>query len=82
MDSLLSELEQQGVVAVLVIDRVEDAVPLARALVTGGIQAIELTLRTEAAIESVAEIRRHVPEIVLGIGTVLTADQLDQVCDA
>jgi len=82
MDAIVSRLGEQGVVAVLVIDRVEDAVPLARALVAGGIRAIELTLRTGAAIASVAEIRQHVPEIALGIGTVLTADQVDLVCDA
>lgn len=82
MDSLVAELAEQGVVAVLVIDRVEDAVPLARALVAGGIGAIELTLRTDAAIAAVAEIHREVPDILLGIGTVLTPQQVDQVCDA
>lgn len=60
------------VVPVITIDRAEDAVPLARALVAGGIRAIEVTLRTPAAREAAAEIVKSVPEAIVGIGTVLT----------
>ena len=48
-DNLRLQLRQTGVIAVLMIDRVEDAVPLARALLAGGVNGIELTLRTDAA---------------------------------
>src|SRR5437588_10202023 len=59
------------VVPVLTIDRVADAVPLARALVAGGLKVIEVTLRTRAALEAVAAIAAQVPECVVGAGTVL-----------
>jgi 2-dehydro-3-deoxyphosphogluconate aldolase/(4S)-4-hydroxy-2-oxoglutarate aldolase len=75
----VDKLYQSGVVAVLVVDRVEDAVPLARALVDGGVDVMELTLRTPAAIHALIEIVRNVPEITAGIGTILTTDQVEQV---
>jgi 2-dehydro-3-deoxyphosphogluconate aldolase/(4S)-4-hydroxy-2-oxoglutarate aldolase len=62
---------------VLTIDRVEDAVPLARALVAGGITGLEVTLRTPAAPAAAAAIARDVPEAVLGLGTVLTPGDLE-----
>lgn len=67
------------VVPVLTIDRLEDAVPLARALVKGGLRVLEITLRTEAALEALAAIAVEVPQAVVGAGTVLDARQLDQV---
>ncbi len=72
-------VRQSGVVAVLVIDDAANAVPLARALLAGGISAIELTLRTPAALDSLKAIRREVPEIVAGIGTILLPEQVEQV---
>lgn len=73
---------EAGVVAVLVVDREEDAVPLAEALMRGGIRAMELTLRTPAALGGLRAIRRAVPEMIAGVGTVLTPEQVDQVLDA
>jgi 2-dehydro-3-deoxyphosphogluconate aldolase/(4S)-4-hydroxy-2-oxoglutarate aldolase len=70
------------VVAVLVIDRAEDAVPVAEALLSGGVTAIELTLRTPAALDALRQIRQALPEMLAGIGTVLTTDQVTQVIDA
>lgn len=67
------------VVPVLTIDRLEDAVPLARALVKGGLRVLEITLRTEAALAALAAISGEVPQAVVGAGTVLDARQLDQV---
>jgi len=61
------------VIPVLTIERVEDAVPLARALVTGGLKVLEITLRTACAIETIALISREVPDAVTGAGTVLNA---------
>lgn len=64
-------LSRAPVVPVLTIERVEHAAPLARALVAGGLPLMEITLRTEAAIEAARAIAREVPEAVLGIGTIV-----------
>ncbi|MFI6290341.1 bifunctional 4-hydroxy-2-oxoglutarate aldolase/2-dehydro-3-deoxy-phosphogluconate aldolase [Nonomuraea sp. NPDC050790] len=69
----MSLLDLAPVVPVVVIDDVETAVPLARALVAGGLPVIEVTLRTEAALESIARIAAEVPGAVVGAGTVRTA---------
>ena len=69
-------LGSAGVVPVIVIEREEQAVPLARALVKGGLSVLEVTFRTEAAAAALAAIRRDVPEAVVGAGTLLTVDQL------
>ncbi|HEY9538477.1 MAG TPA: keto-deoxy-phosphogluconate aldolase, partial [Kiloniellaceae bacterium] len=61
------------VVPVLVIDEVSTAVPLARALVAGGLKAIEVTFRTAAALEAIRAIAGEVEGAVVGAGTVLTA---------
>jgi len=65
-----------GIVAVLILDRVEDAVQVARSLVAGGVNAIEVTFRTPAALGALTEIRAEVPEVIAGAGTILTADQV------
>ncbi len=70
------------VVPVLVIDEVATAVPLARALVAGGLKAIEVTFRTAAALESIRTIAAEVEGAVVGAGTVLTAAQVDQAVAA
>lgn len=79
---LAEQITESGIVAVLVVDRVEDAVPLARALLAGGIGAMELTLRTPAALDALQAIRREVPEMIAGVGTILTIDQVAQVREA
>jgi 2-dehydro-3-deoxyphosphogluconate aldolase/(4S)-4-hydroxy-2-oxoglutarate aldolase len=63
------------VVPVVVLEDPELAVPLARALVAGGLPVIELTLRTPAALEAIKRIAAEVPEAVVGAGTVTTSDQ-------
>jgi 2-dehydro-3-deoxyphosphogluconate aldolase/(4S)-4-hydroxy-2-oxoglutarate aldolase len=70
-----TRLRDEGVIAVLTVDRVAHAVPLARALVDGGIGILELTMRTPVAVEAVGEIQRHVPEAVVGIGTLISSAQ-------
>jgi 2-dehydro-3-deoxyphosphogluconate aldolase/(4S)-4-hydroxy-2-oxoglutarate aldolase len=65
------------VMPVVVIDRVEQAVPLARALMAGGIRVVEVTLRTACALDAMREIRAAVPEMVVGAGTVLNARDLE-----
>lgn len=80
--SLASKIETCGIVAVLIIDRAEDAPPLAHALLEGGVSAMELTLRTPAALEGLKAVRASVPEMIAGVGTILTTDQVKQVRDA
>ena len=67
------------VVPVLTVERVADAVPLARALVRGGLPVLEITLRTAASLAALAEIVREVPETVVGAGTVLEAAKVAQI---
>lgn len=69
------------VIPVLVIERVEDAVPIGGALVEGGLPVLEVTLRTPAALDAIAAMRQ-VPGAVVGAGTVLNARQYDQACAA
>jgi 2-dehydro-3-deoxyphosphogluconate aldolase / (4S)-4-hydroxy-2-oxoglutarate aldolase len=79
---LAARIEAAGVIAVLVIDRVEDALPLAKALLDGGVNVMELTLRTSAGLAALREIRRGAPEMVAGAGTVLSPEQVDAVKEA
>jgi len=79
---LAQDISTAGIVAVLVVDEVKDAVPLARALLEGGVTVMELTLRTPVAIEALKEIRREVPAMIAGIGTILTTEQLHAARDA
>ncbi len=66
------------VIPVLTVERTADAVPLARALVKGGLPVLEITLRTPVALDALRAMATEVPEAVLGAGTVLNAEQLDQ----
>ena len=63
-------------IPVLTIERAEDAVPLARALVAGGVRVLEVTLRTPVAIDAAKAVIAEVPEAVVGIGTILNANDL------
>jgi len=74
--NLIETLGRAGVIPVIVIEREEQAVPLARALVKGGLPVLEVTFRTKAAAAAIAAIRREVPEAIVGAGTLLTVDQL------
>jgi len=76
---LLKRIETSGVIAVLTVDNPEDALPLAQALADGGVSAIELTLRTSSAIESIRRIRTGLPDMLIGAGTVLNPAQLKEV---
>ncbi|WP_323845145.1 bifunctional 4-hydroxy-2-oxoglutarate aldolase/2-dehydro-3-deoxy-phosphogluconate aldolase [Microbulbifer magnicolonia] len=80
--NLAEVLEQAGVVPVLVIEKVEDALPLAEALVEGGLNVLEITLRTEAALGAVEQIAKHLPDAHVGTGTVLSGDDLRRSVDA
>ena len=76
------KLSESKLIAVLVIDDENDAVSLAQALLAGGVNIMELTLRTPAAIGALKNIRREVPEMTAGIGTILTTTQVDEVVAA
>lgn len=70
------------VIPVVVVDDLEHAVPIARALVEGGLAVIELTLRTPVALDAIHAIARAVPEILVGAGTVVAPGQVKQAVDA
>lgn len=73
---MIETLGRAGIIPVIVIEKEEQAVPLARALVKGGLPVLEVTFRTKAAPGAIAAIRREVPEAVLGAGTLLTPDMV------
>lgn len=79
---LHAHLHRTGVIAVLMLDDANDAVPVARALLAGGVDCIELTLRTEAAMDALKRIRSEVPEMLVGVGTILTPKQVNDVKEA
>ncbi|WP_029190190.1 bifunctional 4-hydroxy-2-oxoglutarate aldolase/2-dehydro-3-deoxy-phosphogluconate aldolase [Verrucomicrobium spinosum] len=81
-EELHERLYGAGVIAVLILDDVEAAVPVAKALVAGGVDAMELTLRTPVALECLRRIRREVPEMTAGVGTILTTGQVNEVVEA
>nr|WP_294556158.1 bifunctional 4-hydroxy-2-oxoglutarate aldolase/2-dehydro-3-deoxy-phosphogluconate aldolase [uncultured Rhodopila sp.] len=75
--ALTELLRNARLVAVLTIERLDRAVPLARALVAGGVRTLEITLRTEAGADAAAAIRDAVPEAIVGLGTVLSTRDLE-----
>jgi len=81
-EELTERIRACGIFAVLVIEDAGDAVPTARALLAGGVAAMELTLRTPAAMESLARIREAVPEMLACVGTILNPKQVGEVAAA
>jgi 2-dehydro-3-deoxyphosphogluconate aldolase/(4S)-4-hydroxy-2-oxoglutarate aldolase len=80
--SALDVLQTGTVVPVIVINNLEYAVPLAKALVAGGIRVLEVTLRTSVAIEAIQMMSKEVPDAIVGAGTVATKNDLRRVADA
>ena len=74
--SVVDRLTGKRIVPVAVIDSVENAVPLARALAEAGLPVIEVTLRTPSALECVRAIRQHCPDVLVGAGTILDVSQV------
>ena len=70
-----------GVMPVIVLDRVADAVPVAKALAAGGIKAVEITLRTPVAIECIKEIKLACPELIVGAGTLVNVRHVEQMAE-
>lgn len=73
---------KQQLICVAVIDRPDDAAPLAEALLAGGLNVMEVTFRTSAAAAAIARIRKSVPQIAVGAGTLLTVDNVKRAADA
>lgn len=82
MNDVLIKLSKIGIVPVVKIDRVEDAVPLARALCDGGLPCAEVTFRTEAAKDAIKAIKKAFPQMLIGAGTVLSQRQVDDAVEA
>lgn len=74
-------LEPIGVMPVMVLHNVEEAVPVAKALYAGGIKAVEITLRTPAALECMTVIKTECPEMVLGAGTLINEKNVEEVAE-
>ena len=80
--SLYKIIENCGVIPVVVLEDAANAVPLAKALLAGGINICEITFRTAAAEEAIRQIALNVPEMIVGAGTVITKEQLKAATDA
>jgi 2-dehydro-3-deoxyphosphogluconate aldolase/(4S)-4-hydroxy-2-oxoglutarate aldolase len=78
-NSTIAKLKDKGIVAVLVIDDLDTAVNSAKALVAGGITAIELALRTPVSYQAIELIHKNVPEMMIGVGTVIKPGQAKKV---
>ncbi len=82
MNEILKTISNIGIVPVVAIEDAKKAVPLAKALVAGGLPTAEITFRTAAAEDAMRAIAAEVPEMLIGAGTVLTPEQLDRALDA
>jgi 2-dehydro-3-deoxyphosphogluconate aldolase/(4S)-4-hydroxy-2-oxoglutarate aldolase len=75
-------VEISPIIPVVTIENIEDAVPLANALIDGGIKIMEVTLRTNIALDAINEIAKNVPDMCVGAGTVCDEIQMEQVLDS
>jgi len=82
MNAVLEQLNKIGIVPVVKIDRVEDAIPLAKALCAGGLPCAEVTFRTDAAAGAIKAMTDNFPNMCVGAGTVLNSAQVDAAIEA
>ena len=82
MNDTLKKIGATGIVPVVVLNKVSDAVPLAQSLIAGGLGCAEVTFRTDAAEESIREIAKKFPDMFVGAGTVLSTEQVDRAIGA
>lgn len=82
MNEVLTKIGKIGIVPVVALDRAEDALPLGKALMIGGIPCAEVTFRTAAAKESISIMTSNFPDMLVGAGTVLTCKQVDEAVEA
>lgn len=81
-NNIMEQISALGIVPVIKIDKVEDALPLAKALCEGGLPVAEVTFRTECAKEAIEVITKELPEMIVGAGTVLTVQQVNDAIEA
>lgn len=82
MKDVMKLIEKTGIIPVVVLDSAADALPLAGALVKGGLPCAEVTFRTAAAEESIRIMSENFPDMLIGAGTVLTTEQVDRAAAA
>ncbi len=82
MDKVLEQIQNIGIVPVVVLEDVKDAAPLAQALCDGGLPCAEVTFRTAAAEECIRVISKEFPDMLVGAGTILKTEQADRAADA
>lgn len=82
MNDVLEQIGAYGIVPVVVINKIEDAKPLAKALCDGGLPVAEVTFRTACAKEAISIMAKEYPQMLVGAGTVLTTEQVDEAVEA
>lgn len=82
MNQVLEKIQKLGIVPVVVLNDVQDAIPVAKALCDGGLPVAEVTFRTDAAEESIRVMKQNFPEMLVGAGTVLTTEQAERAINA
>lgn len=82
MYPIVEKLTKYGIVPVIKIERLEDAVPLAKALCQGGLPVAEVTFRTDCAAEAIKAMKQACPDMLIGAGTVLNSKQVDEAIEA
>lgn len=82
MSEIMKQIEELGIVPVVVLNDASDAIPVAKALIEGGLPVAEVTFRTDAAKEAIRLMTNSFPQMLVGAGTVLTVEQVDQAVDA
>ena len=82
MNPVLERVYEIGIIPVIAFNSVDEAIPLCKALMDGGLPAAEVTFRTACAEECIRKIHQELPDMLLGAGTVLTTEQADRAMDA
>ena len=82
MSSITESMKSSIIVPVVVIEDAKDAVPTAKALLAGGINVMEITLRTAAALDSIRNVAAECPDMIVGVGTVLNLEQAKEAVEA
>jgi 2-dehydro-3-deoxyphosphogluconate aldolase/(4S)-4-hydroxy-2-oxoglutarate aldolase len=81
MSDVYEKIRKHRIIPVIAIENYEDAIPLAEALIQGGLPLIEITYRTDVAAQVIGKLKKQTPDILLGAGTILTLDELKSAID-
>lgn len=82
INEIRKKIMKLGVLPVIKINRVEDSIPLAKALIDGGLPAAEITFRTKCARNSISEIKKQYPYMLVAAGTIISSEQADEAVEA